>query len=154
MTKPTWTERLSRVELRTNVERRCAHLKSHIEGLGAHELLTEALIRVDEAMMTLGLWHDTGRPGAPGDTRPKDWRAFFASVGDSAPEPMRRLGEWLSSKLDDDDWKTADRLVTGAAVALKNEADKTQKLERELAEARAECARLREAVAQVAEGEF
>ncbi len=31
---------------------------------------------------------------------------------------------------------------------------KAHKLERELAEARAECARLREAVAQVAEGEF
>jgi len=76
-------------------------------------------------------------------TEAKQAEAFIQAAIDSAPEPMRRLGEWLASKLDDDDWKTADRLVTGAAVALKNEADKAQKLERELAESRAECERLR-----------
>ncbi len=87
-------------------------------------------------------------------TEAKQAEAFIQAAIDSAPEPMRRLGEWLAYKLDDDDWKTADRLVTGAAVALKNEADKTQKLERELVESRAECERLREALrpfARVAE---
>lgn len=42
---------------------------------------------------------------------------FIQAAIDRAPEPLRRLGEWLTHKLDDDDWKTADRLISGAAYA-------------------------------------
>ena len=50
--------------------------------------------------------------------RPEDEaEAFIQAAIDTAPEPLRRLGEWLANKLDDDDWKTADRLITGAAVS-------------------------------------
>lgn len=59
-------------------------------------------------------------PAAPaeGAVRPEDQAELFIQAAiDSAPEPLRRLGEWLAHKLDDDDWKTADRLITGAAVA-------------------------------------
>ena len=56
---------------------------------------------------------------APAAERPEDTaERFIQAAIDSAPEPLRRLGEWLANKLDDDDWKTADRLITGAAVSL------------------------------------
>lgn len=58
-----WTSRLAHVEQRTPVEKSCSALKQEIEELGAHPLLTDALNCVDEAMRTLGLWHDQGRPG-------------------------------------------------------------------------------------------
>jgi hypothetical protein len=58
-----WTTRLAYIERRTPIERACAALKAEIEELGAHPLLTDALCSVDEAMRTLGLWHDHGRPG-------------------------------------------------------------------------------------------
>ncbi|MBS9720213.1 MazG-like family protein [Tianweitania sp. BSSL-BM11] len=43
---------------------------------------------------------------------------FIQAAIDAAPEPMRRLGERLANKLDEEDWKTADRLLTGACVSL------------------------------------
>lgn len=42
---------------------------------------------------------------------------FIQEAVDSAPEPLRRLGEWLADVLDDDHWKTAERLLLGAATA-------------------------------------
>ena len=69
------------------------------------------------------------------DARPED-RAeqFIQAAVDSAPEPLRRLGEWLANKLDDDDWKTAERLLNGASVearslTLRVEAEKRAKEE-------------------------
>ena len=55
------------------------------------------------------------------DARPED-RAeqFIQAAVDSAPEPLRRLGEWLANKLDDDDWKTAERLLNGASVEARS----------------------------------
>lgn len=38
------------------------------------------------------------------------------AIIDRAPEPLRRLGEWLSKKLDEDDWKSAEPLLLGAAA--------------------------------------
>ena len=58
-----WTSRLAHIEQRTPVEKGCAALKAEIEQLGAHPMLTDALTLVDEAMRTLGKWHDSGRPG-------------------------------------------------------------------------------------------
>lgn len=67
------------------------------------------------------------------DARPED-RAeqFIQAAVDSAPEPLRRLGEWLANKLDDDDWKTAERLLNGASVearslSLRVEAEKRER---------------------------
>lgn len=49
--------------------------------------------------------------------RPEDTaEQFIQAAVDRAPEPLRRLGEWLASVLDDDDWKTAERMLLGAAV--------------------------------------
>ena len=49
--------------------------------------------------------------------RPEDTAEQFVQAAvDRAPEPLRRLGEWLASVLDDDDWKTAERMLLGAAV--------------------------------------
>lgn len=42
---------------------------------------------------------------------------FIQEAVDSAPEPLRRLGEWLADALDDDHWKMAERLLLGAAMA-------------------------------------
>jgi len=47
-----------------------------------------------------------------------DAEHFIQAAVDGAPEPLRRLGEWLANKLDDDDWKTADRLLNGTAAEL------------------------------------
>ena len=41
---------------------------------------------------------------------------FIAAAIDRAPEPLRRLGEWLSRILDEDQWPTAERLLLGAAA--------------------------------------
>lgn len=42
--------------------------------------------------------------------------AFIQAAIDRAPEPLRRLGEWLAGVLDEDEWKTAERMLLGAAV--------------------------------------
>lgn len=44
-------------------------------------------------------------------------RAFIDEAVDKAPEPLRRLGVWLSQILDEDQWKTADRMLLAAATA-------------------------------------
>lgn len=50
--------------------------------------------------------------------RPEDRaEAFIQAAVDSAPDPLRRLGEWLANKLDEDDWRTAERMLLGAATA-------------------------------------
>lgn len=50
--------------------------------------------------------------------------AFIQAAVDNSPEPLRRLGEWLTHKLDDDDWKTAERMLLGATLAPAPEAEK------------------------------
>jgi len=51
--------------------------------------------------------------------RPEDTaEAFIQAAVDRAPEPLRRLGEWLTHHLDDDEWKTAERMLLGATTAL------------------------------------
>ena len=36
---------------------------------------------------------------------------------DCAPKSLQRLGNWLSDVLDEDEWKTAERLLNGAVIA-------------------------------------
>lgn len=56
---------------------------------------------------------------AAGDLSPEDqFERYLANAIDRAPEPLRRLGEWLSHHLDEDDWKTAERFVLGAMESL------------------------------------
>lgn len=52
---------------------------------------------------------------------------YLASLIDRGPEALRRLGEWLSEHLDEDDWRTAERYVLGAQEAIAAHA-KPQKL--------------------------
>lgn len=41
---------------------------------------------------------------------------FIAAEVDSAPEALRRLGDYLSNALDEDSFKAADRMVLGAML--------------------------------------
>lgn len=38
---------------------------------------------------------------------------------DNAPEPLKRLGEWLTSVLDENQWPHAERLLLGAIAINK-----------------------------------
>lgn len=42
---------------------------------------------------------------------------FIQAAIDRAPEPLRRLGEYLSRVLDEDQWPTAERMLLGACDA-------------------------------------
>ena len=42
---------------------------------------------------------------------------FIQAAIDQAPEPLRRLGEYLSRVLDEDQWATAERMLLGACNA-------------------------------------
>lgn len=53
----------------------------------------------------------------PAPTSESEAEQFIQAAVDSAPEPLRRLGEWLAGVLDEDDWKTAERMLIGAALA-------------------------------------
>jgi len=46
-----------------------------------------------------------------------DFEHFVQEAIDRAPEPLRRLGEFLASVLDEDRWKTAERMLLGIAAA-------------------------------------
>lgn len=56
---------------------------------------------------------------APQQQEPVEQEAehFIQQVIDRAPEPLRRLGRYLGSVLDEDQWKTAERLLLGIAAA-------------------------------------
>lgn len=42
---------------------------------------------------------------------------YLQNAIDNAPEPLRRLGEYLPHVLDEDEWATAERMLSGAVVA-------------------------------------
>lgn len=73
-----WTARLSRLYERTAIEKKADALAKEIEELGADPKLTEAMMYVHAALLTLGAWHDEGEPGRipKRDDRPepKEWR--------------------------------------------------------------------------------
>lgn len=84
-------------------------------------------------------------------TRPEDTaEQFIQAAVDSAPEPLRRLGEWLANKLDDDDWKTAERLLNGAASECRSLAGRVEGLQTNLDHA-VESRRIQEAHREAAE---
>jgi hypothetical protein len=48
--------------------------------------------------------------------RPEDTaEQFIQAAIDNAPEPLRRLGEWLANVLDEDLWPTAERMLLAVA---------------------------------------
>ena len=42
---------------------------------------------------------------------------YLQNAIDNAPDPLRRLGEYLSRVIDEDEWATAERMLNGAIVA-------------------------------------
>lgn len=52
-----------------------------------------------------------------GETPEDRAEQFIQAAVDRAPEPLRRLGEWLANVLDEDEWKTAERMLLGATTA-------------------------------------
>lgn len=48
---------------------------------------------------------------------------FIQAAIDNAPEPLQRLGRFLSTLLDEDQWKTAEGMLLGAALAQPKPAD-------------------------------
>lgn len=44
---------------------------------------------------------------------------FIQAAIDSAPEPLRRLGEYLTRVLDEDEWATAERMLLAVASVIK-----------------------------------
>lgn len=48
---------------------------------------------------------------------------FIQAAIDSAPGQFRRLGEFLSNVLDEDQWKIAERLILGGLVAIQEGSD-------------------------------
>lgn len=53
----------------------------------------------------------------------EETEAFIAAEIDRGPEPLRRLGEFLLHLLDDDRWKTAERMLLGAITRANNASD-------------------------------
>lgn len=50
-----------------------------------------------------------------GDSPEDQAEQFIRAAIDRAPEPLRRLGEYLTQVLDEDEWKTAESMLLGAA---------------------------------------
>jgi hypothetical protein len=51
-----------------------------------------------------------------------EFNSYIQAEIDRAPEPLRRLGEWLADRLDEDDWAIANRLLNGAVIAANSAA--------------------------------
>ncbi len=54
----------------------------------------------------------------PGESAEQRFDHYLQTAIDNAPDPLRRLGEWLSGVLDEDRWATAERMINGAVVAF------------------------------------
>ncbi len=57
-----------------------------------------------------------------GESPEERFEHYISNTIDRAPEPLRRLGNWLSHVLDEDQWTTAERMLTGACVAAEERA--------------------------------
>ena len=65
---------------------------------------------------------------APADYPPRladEVERELAMMIDRSPEPLRRLGDWLANKLDEDDWKTAERMLLGAVESVADRAQRS-----------------------------
>ena len=57
-----------------------------------------------------------------GESPEERFEHYISNTIDRAPGPLRRLGNWLSHVLDEDQWTTAERMLTGACVAAEERA--------------------------------
>ncbi|MFK1064682.1 hypothetical protein ACIUZE_11915 [Pseudomonas aeruginosa] len=57
-----------------------------------------------------------------GESPEERFEHYISNTIDRAPEPLRRLGNWLSHVPDEDQWTTAERMLTGACVAAEERA--------------------------------
>ncbi|WP_262411284.1 hypothetical protein [Pseudomonas aeruginosa] len=57
-----------------------------------------------------------------GESPEERFEHYISNTIDRAPEPLRRLGNWLSHVLDEDQWTTAERMLTGPCVAAEERA--------------------------------
>ncbi|EPB6998978.1 hypothetical protein KUT50_19675 [Pseudomonas aeruginosa] len=57
-----------------------------------------------------------------GESPEERFEHYISNTIDRAPEPLRRLGNWLCHVLDEDQWTTAERMLTGACVAAEERA--------------------------------
>ncbi len=70
-----------------------------------------------------GYGHGVG-PCSCSEVQPEnEAEKFIQAAIDSAPDQFRRLGEFLSRVLDEDQWKTAERLILGGLVAIQDGRD-------------------------------
>lgn len=46
----------------------------------------------------------------------EEWSAYMDEAVSKAPEPLRALGEYLTSLLDENEWKSAERYLNAAAL--------------------------------------
>ncbi len=46
------------------------------------------------------------------------WNHYMNEAVNNAPEPLQKLGEYLANLLDEDQWKTAERYLNAAVLAL------------------------------------
>jgi hypothetical protein len=56
-------------------------------------------------------------PAAAVESQETTAEAFIQAAIDLAPEPLRRLGEWLATALDEDQWAKAERMLLAAAAS-------------------------------------
>lgn len=90
------------------------------EALDRWPLIRERLnLRLDFALDKISKLESRWRHGESPEER---FEHYISNTIDRAPEPLRRLGNWLSHVLDEDQWTTAERMLTGACVAAEERA--------------------------------
>ncbi len=79
-------------------------------------------------LAAIALWNT--RAPAPLIVSAEDrFEHYLQNSIDNAPEPLRRLGEYLSHVIDEDEWATAERMLNGAIVSVKGVAGLVEALE-------------------------
>lgn len=68
--------------------------------------------------------------------------AFIAAEIDRAPEPLRRLGEYLADLLDEDQWASANRMMLGAVEAVNRQSRNVEHWRQEVGKKASEIDRL------------
>jgi len=70
---------------------------------------------VDEALFDLR--DELAKPDDQGIRDLEEAEQYIQQSIDNAPEPLKRLGEWLTKVLDENQWPHAERLLLGAIAA-------------------------------------
>lgn len=70
---------------------------------------------VDVALFDLRV--ELAKPDNQGIRDLEEAEQYIQQSIDNAPEPLKRLGEWLTNVLDENQWPHAERLLLGAIAA-------------------------------------